>query len=174
MLHKILIILYYAANLAILAGLSIYDYKHLKLQKTLYYVYMPISLLSVYVNLVLNNFDIKYVLTTGLVAAGVVYAVFFAIALLTHNQLGGGDVKLIPFIGFAFGPYIQTVLLVMSAALLLLVIAAGIYNLSAKARGVPKEEYKKAKINGPHPAIPYMFVGCLVTAVIQTVKYFKI
>lgn len=171
MLEKILIVLYHVISLGILLGLSIYDYKHLKINKPLFYAYIPISILSIYPNLVFTNYNIQHVLMTSTMSAAILFAVFFAIALFSGNKLGGGDVKLIPFIGFAYGLCPVTVLLVMAGALLILVLTAKIYSIIVKKKGVSEEEIKKKRINGPHPAIPYMFVGCLVGSIGMLCQY---
>ena len=171
MVEKILIISYHVISLGILLGLSIYDYKHLKINKPLFYAYIPISILSIYPNLVFTNFNIQYVLMTSIVSAAILFAAFFAIALFSGNKLGGGDVKLIPFIGFAYGLCPVTVLLVMAGALLILVLTAKSYSFIAKKQGLSEEEIKKKRINGPHPAIPYMFLGCLVGSVCMLCQY---
>lgn len=164
MIHTVLIILYYILNLLILLGLSIYDYKHLKINKPLFYAYIPISLLSLYPNLVLTNYNIRYVLIMCVASALILFVAFFAVAFLTNNKLGGGDVKLIPFVGFAFGLIPVTMLLAMVASLLILVSVTAIYNTVAKKKGISEEDRKKARINGPHPAIPYMFIGCVAAS----------
>ena len=170
MLVKCVVIGYLIVNLALLLGLSIYDYKNIMLSKKLFYSYIPVSVLSIVPNLLLNKFNIGYVLLTSVVSALVLYGMFFLIALLTKNKLGGGDVKLIPFIGFSFGPYIQSVLIFMAISMVILLVVALIHNLICSCKKIPKEEYMKKRINGPYPAIPFMFIGCIVTSVIEAVK----
>lgn len=163
--NTVLIIFYYIINLSVLLGLSVYDYKHLMLNKKLFYVYIPLSMLSIYPNLLLNNMNIQSVLIMSVAGAIISYLLFFAAALITGGKLGGGDVKLIPFVAFSFGPYIASVYIWMGIAMGILLLTAVGYNIISKIRGIPKEKYKKSKINGPYPAIPFMWFGCLITTI---------
>lgn len=174
MLVKAIVIVYLIVNLTLLGALSIYDYKHLKLNKKLFYAYIPISLLSVVPNLLLNQLNLGYVLITSMLSALILYAMFFFVALISKNKLGGGDVKLIPFVGFSFGFNIQKVLIFMAASMLVLLVSALIHNAICKHKNIPKEEYMKKRINGPYPAIPFMFIGCVVTSVFEIIQILTI
>lgn len=169
-----IIAIYFLTNLALLAALSVYDYKHLMLSKPLFYTYIPISLLSIYPNLLLNHMNIANVLILSVLGALISYGAFFLVAMLSKGKLGGGDVKLIPFVAFSFGPYFQTVMLFMAIGLAFIFIAALFYNIYQSSKGVRKEEYKKHKINGPYPAIPFMCFGCTVTFILLILKIFGI
>lgn len=170
MLVKIIVVSYLVVNLALLGALSVYDYKNLMLNKKMFYAYIPIAVLSIVPNLLLNKLNIGYVLSMSVMSAVLLYGTFFFIALVTKNKLGGGDVKLIPFVGFAFGPYIEEVLMFMAASMAALLLVAGTYDMICSIKKVPKEEYMKKKINGPYPAIPFMFIGCFVTSIFEVIK----
>ena len=169
----ITIILYFIVNLTLVGCLAVYDIKHYLLHKPLFYAYIPISLLSIVPNVLVYNLNIPYVLITSLLSALLLYVSFFIIGLLTNNKLGGGDVKLIPFVAFSFGPYMSFVLLYMALALAVLLIVIGIYWIVCKIRKIPKEEYKKSKVFGPYPAIPFLFIGCLFATAFLFVSLFQ-
>ncbi|MDD4509480.1 MAG: A24 family peptidase [Oscillospiraceae bacterium] len=145
-------VIYYAVLCVALIGFSIFDIKTRRVPNVALAVFLPFVLLA---PVFADNASFLSAFLQALIGAAFGFGVLLLAGLVSKGGagIGGGDIKLAGLLGFAFGPYEITAILLLAV---ILAVPAGLI-LRRKRNGAAELHL---------PFVPFMATGSLIATVI--------
>lgn len=157
---KLLYILYHSIIILWLIYFAWHDIKTHIVEPKARLLFLPFALASIYINGQLNNNYVKALVSSVIAAAGAFLLFFLLGFLLTKDNskpaIGGGDIKLMPYIGFIYG--IQGTFLILFLSGVFMVV----WGIIQKIRRKPDSG----------AAVPFFAAGAVLCSIFQGINLF--